>query len=522
MARKTDSTPPPAVGFWQGLFDSLSSVKLAVVLLVIIALASVVGMLFPQAPASDLETRAMVAEMYRQRYGTAFGGLLVRLAVPDLYHSTWYLGLLLLLALSAFVCGCKAWKRAARQAAMPTVRATRKAVERMREATKARSRLPAAAARDASLQALRGLGYQVAHNESDDGAHCIVGRKRAWAVWGSPLMHLSLLLIILSGVVSCWPGASFERPIRLLPGESFDGADPQPTAVMPFVTDDARGRFDFTVRLNDFRIEYYPDGRVSEYLSDVSVLENGHEAKRQAVKVNAPLKYGPVKLYQSDWGLNGAAVSARGPEGQQEHLVFPLQPSGDGWEVILSDPETDEILALQPIKATGWSLFAHAFAPAYAVYDAAGQLVATDRQPGPDEQAGTAAREPVRPALLLYVFPDFANDTQNREPLGWLLEGHPLSYQGWTFELAGLQMYSGLVAGRNPGVPILYIGFTLVVLSMFVALYLAPRTVRAHLNPAARGTEIVVGGATRMGPGFEREFERLLAAVEARGAAAPG
>ncbi len=515
MARKTRS-PEPEAGFWQGLIDSLSSIRLAVVLLIVIALTSVLGMLFPQVTASDLQTRELVGEMYRQRYGAAMGGLLLRLGVSDLYHSTWYLGLLLLLLLSAFVCGCKAWRRAQRRYGLPTAKTTPKAVAAMRAATKARSRLAPVAAREASLETLRAMGYQVAHNETDDGANCIVARKRAWAVWGSPLLHLSLLLIVLSAVVSSWPGLGFQRALPLLPGETFNGADPQPTALIPRITDDHRGLFDFAIRLNDFTIDYYPDGRVSAYKSDASVLKDGREVKQHTVRVNKPLKYGPVRFYQSDWGLSGVTVRALGPEGQEQEITFPLQRMEDTWQVVLFDDGTGGMPALQGIEATGWSLFAHAFVPDYVVLDAAGHIVATQRQPSGDEGVVSRSSMPRNPAVQLYLFPDFEADARDRTPLGWMLGGERLSYEGWTFELAGLQMYSGLVAGKNPGVPVLYAGFALIVLSMFVALYLAPRTVRAHLSRSTKGTDVVLGGATRIGPGFEREFERVLAAVEAK------
>ncbi|MFH1998494.1 MAG: cytochrome c biogenesis protein ResB, partial [Planctomycetota bacterium] len=71
-----------------------SSVKLAIVLLIIITLASILGTLIPQhrSPAE-----------YAANYGQ-LSGLLLRLEVTKLYSSWWYLALLILFALNTIVC----------------------------------------------------------------------------------------------------------------------------------------------------------------------------------------------------------------------------------------------------------------------------------------------------------------------------------------------------------------------------------------------------------------------------------
>jgi len=64
------------------ILNYFSSVKMAIILLIIITLASILGTLVPQL-RTDAE--------YAIRYGR-LAPLLIQLEVTDLYHSWWYMG----------------------------------------------------------------------------------------------------------------------------------------------------------------------------------------------------------------------------------------------------------------------------------------------------------------------------------------------------------------------------------------------------------------------------------------------
>ncbi len=63
----------------------------------------------------------------------------------------------------------------------------------------------------------------------------------------------------------------------------------------------------FALGLNDFWMELYDspdaDGRrvVSDYLSDISVIEDGKVVKRKTIELNKPLHYGGYYFYQSSF-----------------------------------------------------------------------------------------------------------------------------------------------------------------------------------------------------------------------------
>ena len=63
----------------------------------------------------------------------------------------------------------------------------------------------------------------------------------------------------------------------------------------------------FELGLDDFRVEYYkPDGKSAmlmpkDFISDVSVIEDGKIVKKKAIEVNKPLYYGGYLFYQSSY-----------------------------------------------------------------------------------------------------------------------------------------------------------------------------------------------------------------------------
>jgi cytochrome c biogenesis protein len=62
-------------------------------------------------------------------------------------------------------------------------------------------------------------------------------------------------------------------------------------------------------RVNDFWITYTPQKTISQFYSDISILDkNGSEIKRQTSFVNSPAIYNNVYFYQTDWNLIGLRI----------------------------------------------------------------------------------------------------------------------------------------------------------------------------------------------------------------------
>lgn len=61
-----------------------------------------------------------------------------------------------------------------------------------------------------------------------------------------------------------------------------------------------------STRINDFWITYTKSRTISQFYSDLSILDNqGNETSRKTISVNYPLIYKNVYYYQTDWNLIG-------------------------------------------------------------------------------------------------------------------------------------------------------------------------------------------------------------------------
>lgn len=76
-----------------------------------------------------------------------------------------------------------------------------------------------------------------------------------------------------------------------------------------------------SARVNDFWITYNNQKTVSQFYSDISVLNNqGKEVKRTTSFVNSPLIYNGIYYYQTDWNLIGLRIG----DFQNQIREYPL------------------------------------------------------------------------------------------------------------------------------------------------------------------------------------------------------
>jgi cytochrome c biogenesis protein len=76
-----------------------------------------------------------------------------------------------------------------------------------------------------------------------------------------------------------------------------------------------------STRINDFWITYTKNRTISQFYSDISILDNqGNETKRKTISVNYPLVHENVYYYQTDWNL----VALRFQDSTNEIIEYPL------------------------------------------------------------------------------------------------------------------------------------------------------------------------------------------------------
>lgn len=76
-----------------------------------------------------------------------------------------------------------------------------------------------------------------------------------------------------------------------------------------------------STRINDFWITYTKTNTISQFYSDISILDNqGNETNRKTISVNSPLIEKGIYYYQTDWKL----IGLRFQNSNQQIIEYPL------------------------------------------------------------------------------------------------------------------------------------------------------------------------------------------------------
>ena len=126
------------------------------------------------------------------------------------------------------------------------------------------------------------------------------------------LVHFSMILILLGTIVGSLFGFKAQEIVPKT--ENFHIQNILNVGQLSFLPKT-------TTRINDFWIIYTKNKTVSQFYSDLSILnEQGNEIKRKTVSVNYPLIYNSIYYYQTDWNLTGLRFKIA----QTEVIEYPL------------------------------------------------------------------------------------------------------------------------------------------------------------------------------------------------------
>jgi len=459
MQKTKQESPRPKAGLADTLaplWRSLYSPRALFCLLVTIAICSVIGILLPQGQLPDY---------YVHEYGAMGASVILHLGVDHLYSSTWYVLLLGLVPLSIVARAKHIWRSAWDSFTGSKLEVLRRRLQVDNSAIVEKTVESDPQATQSALAAcLRKRWYRVETTEGDDEAHWLVGRKWRYAAFGIVLVHFSVLAIAAGAVLGWWPGLAVNKTIQITEGETYRDPD---------------GAFDFALKLNDFSIEYYPDGSTAKaYKSDISVLDQGQEIKRKTVMVNRPLSYNHFGLFQFGWGLAGFTLKVTPTHGKVETVKFPLVVAGDSerdhtrhYQVPLHESQAF-------IEDGQMVIIVTAFVPDALERD--GEII------------GSQSESPKNPSVKLALASRSITGALDLTDIGWVKQQHRATYNGGTIELADVQHYATLGVRRDYGLPLVWVGFITLFVGLVLTFYLMPRTIVARVTPTDQQANVAL------------------------------
>jgi cytochrome c biogenesis protein len=126
------------------------------------------------------------------------------------------------------------------------------------------------------------------------------------------LVHFSMILVLLGTIIGSLFGFKAQEIVPKT--EHFHIQNILNNGQLTFIPN-------ISTRINDFWITYTKDKTISQFYSDLSVLNNqGNEIDRKTIAVNSPLIYKGVYYYQTDWNL----IGLRFQNIKNEIIQYPL------------------------------------------------------------------------------------------------------------------------------------------------------------------------------------------------------
>ncbi len=295
LARKT----------WQ----TVASTQTGVVLLILVVILAAVGTIVLQRTVTDPD------EM-QNAYSPQALRILDAVGLTDVFHSWWFLGLVLLVSLSIVAASIErfpnSWRYFSRPYKYPD--------ESFRRALYPQKSLAIADEESglvAAERALHKIGYKperVIPRASRAYHFSIFAERNRISELAVYIVHASLLLIFVGTVVDGLWG--WRGTLNLNEGQVSNLVE---------LRDGSTRALPFAIRCDSAGQENYQDGTPKKWWSKLAVVENGRDVKKKEIVVNDPLIYSGVRFYQSSYGMNGkvdklalVAVPSNDPSQKQE------------------------------------------------------------------------------------------------------------------------------------------------------------------------------------------------------------
>jgi len=446
-------------GFLAIVFDLFRSVKLTIFLLILLAIVSIVGTLIKQdAPSSE----------YIQRYGIGVYEVLNFFNLFHMYHSWWFSAILLLLVINLVACSLhrlpgilsQVFREPSSGGLEDSMLKTIPYVERVRISSPTEAK-----AEEGIRSELKKWFRKLKRTETEAGI-TLHAEKGKFSRLGVPMTHLSILIILIGGLMGSVFG--FKGFVNILEGEMVD------QIYLRIEDEEVPMPIGFSVRCDDFNITYYdlqrPEKHVKEYTSLLTILEDGKEVLRKSVQVNHPLYYKGLAFYQSSYGtVHDVTLGVQWKNRKEKQLLKTMEGE------TVSIPNSDTRIQLLR------------YVPQVHNFGEGVQLVLFKR-----------SQEP-RALWVLKDFPKFDPRNNNDFMI--------------TFEGVTPKEYTGLQVTKDPGVWIVWIGSTLMILGLVVSFFFSHQRVWVRV-PKGPGKEVVLAGSTNKNKmGFEKSFNQLVDGV---------
>lgn len=299
----------------------LTSMRTALILLFLLAVAAVPGSLLPQRPLNPDKTAA-----YLKTHGT-WGRLLDRLGFFDVFGSVWFAAIYLLLFVSLVGCLIPRIRLHAKAVARQPIKAPRN-FGKLPESATFTTALPADAAAVAARRAL-GRRWRVVTRTEESGSVTLSAEKGYSRETGNLLFHVALLVSLVLIAIGRLYSYQGTRIVIQGADQGFCNTVSQYDAWRPgrFAAEGKISPAPFCIdEVSKFVATYTAEGEASKFQADI-VYRNTVDSptKTAVITVNHPLRLEGDRVYLIGHGF-APQITITMPDGSVRHETEAFVP----------------------------------------------------------------------------------------------------------------------------------------------------------------------------------------------------
>ncbi|MFA4828858.1 MAG: cytochrome c biogenesis protein ResB [Thermodesulfovibrionales bacterium] len=498
------------------VWNFFASITLAVVLFASIALTSIVGTIVEQnvAPEKNLK---LLAKFFGASNAPAFYKIFDSLGFMDMYHSWWFIGLLLFFAANLIICSLDRLPRIWKLVKEPIKPLTEEQFKNLGKKELLLKGKPDKV-KETVGTAIKHAGFKFLEAKEATG-HQLYSEKGNYTRLGVYITHLSILLILAGAIIGIIFG--FKGYLNLPEGKTYSVAfapsgflsreeesemeaiieklqateGNAPEAARQFGVDEKTLRtkmkrygvwpLGFSIRCDNFLVDFYKGSNMpKEYKSWLTIIKDNKEVFKKSIVVNDPLTYNDVTFYQSSFGMV--------PNAHGEFIMKITPKSGV--------PETRQMHLNDKFLITGTDIEGTLkdFSPALS-FDA-------------NNRPFTFAEQMNNPAVFL----EFSEKGRAKYS-GWIMKRYPQTWglpDGHTVEFVdywGVE-YTGLQVRKDPGVWIVYLGCIVMAAGLYITFFMSHKKIWVRLLEEKNNTRIIVAlTANKNRTALEAKTDKMMA-----------
>ena len=440
--------------FIDKIWDFFTSLKLTIFLLLTLSVISIAGTVIQQ--------NRPVQEYYRF-FRPETVEIFNKLGLLDMYHSWWFILCLAAMGLNIVACTMNRYPLIMKGIKKQNFILDETLEKSLTPLSKIKFSIPLELAEKKVVELVeRSFKTRPVVTVNENAKHLFF-EKGKYTRLSFFFTHLSLLVIFTGALIGSIFG--FKGYATIIEGETISSFETR---------QGGNKKLNFSVKCNDFTVNFYPNGTPKDYKSDLSIIKDGKEVVRQIVRVNDPITYEGITFYQSSYGgLPDVTLEVLSNNGKSNGNIFVPY----GKTVTLFDGKTK-------VEVANYKEDFHT----------------------PDGmELGRAI------GVNIYA--------EGKEPSGvWLLESYPELDKRRNYEFyfkvkdVKLKEYTGLQVNKDPGVWIVWTGCFMLVFGIMMAFFTSHKKIWVKIiTDKKERVEVTIGGmANKNRYAFEKELEQVI------------